>query len=115
MGTCPQSPTVLTSMRKNTVEMLFRCNHEDADTRLVLHASRVDTNVVAVSKDTDVLLPMVHAYAKIKPNGSWFMKVDHEKCVNIKMKIGFYLGTELAMKLSHILDVTGCDTPTCME
>eukprot|EP00794_Sanderia_malayensis_P002075 gene2075-2352_t len=65
-------------------------------------------NVVVISKDTDVLLLMLHAFAKIKPNGKWFMKIDQEKYVNIE-KIVTHFGTELATKLPHhIHAVTGC-------
>ena len=33
---------------------LFKCNHEGADTRLILHACLQDTNVLVVAKGTDV-------------------------------------------------------------
>ena len=33
----------------------------------ILHALQEDTNVVVVSKDTDVLILLVYAYAKYKP------------------------------------------------
>ena len=35
---------------------IFSCNHEEADYRLVLHASLYDTPCVVRSKDTDVLV-----------------------------------------------------------
>eukprot|EP00794_Sanderia_malayensis_P007110 gene7110-7914_t len=65
-------------------------------------------NVVVISKDTDGLLLMLHAFAKIKPNGEWFMKIDQKKYVNIE-KIVTHFGTELATKLPHYIHtVTGC-------
>lgn len=36
-------------------ELLFLCNLNEADTRLVLHAIQTNKNVVVVSKDTNVL------------------------------------------------------------
>ena len=45
------------------VENLFESNHEEADTRLVLHALYKYTNAVIVSKDTNVLILLVYMYA----------------------------------------------------
>ena len=38
------------------------CNHKDADTSLVLHGSKVDSDVAVVCKDTYVLILMTWAY-----------------------------------------------------
>ena len=46
------------------IEELFDCNHEEADSRLVLHAIIDVSDVVVVAKDTDVLVLMVWGYAK---------------------------------------------------
>ena len=40
------------------------CNHEEADTRLVLYASNVDSDVVVVCKDTDNLILTIWACSK---------------------------------------------------
>eukprot|EP00795_Rhopilema_esculentum_P000988 gene988-biopygen7430 len=61
----------------------FECNHEEADSRLLLQACEKDTVVVVVAKDTDVLVILVHAYAIVKPSSKWFMKIDHEKYVDV--------------------------------
>ena len=37
-------------------EYLFDCTHEEVDTRIVLHASLEEENVVVVAKGTDVLV-----------------------------------------------------------
>ena len=50
---------------------IFRCSHEEADTRMVLHACLEDTNVVVVSKVTDVLILLVHAFSIAKPRNDW--------------------------------------------
>ena len=41
---------------------------EEDDTRIIFHALQQKTNVVACSKDTDVLVLMVFAYALNKTN-----------------------------------------------
>ena len=41
------------------------CDHEEADTQLVLHASKVDSDVAVVCKDTDILILMISAYSKL--------------------------------------------------
>ena len=87
----------------------FQCNQEEADTRLILHASLQDTNVVVVAKDTDILLLLVHAYNKLKPSNKWFMKIDRERYVDI-FKVAEYLGCEIASYLPQIHAITGCDT-----
>ena len=60
-------------------EIIFKSNHEEADTRIILHALQEDTKVVVVSKDTDVLILLVYAYAKYKPTKEWYMKIDAKK------------------------------------
>ncbi len=54
--------------------IVFQCNHEEADTRMVLQACHEDTNVVVESKDTDVLLLMIYAFTKHRPTNEWFVK-----------------------------------------
>ena len=84
-------------------------NHEEADTRLVLHACRSEIDVVVVAKDTDVLVLLVHAYAIIRPCTRWYMKIDHEKFVDIG-KIYDFLGENISELLPHVHAITGCDT-----
>ena len=52
------------SIRDGQISMLYKCNQEEADTRLVLHASLEDNDVVVVSKYTDVLILLIWAYEK---------------------------------------------------
>ena len=49
------------------LEIIFTSNHEEADTRIMLHALEEDTHIAVVSKDTDVLILLVYVYAKYKP------------------------------------------------
>ena len=52
----------------SSVTKLFECKNEEGNTRIIFHASQQKTNVAVYSKDTDVLVLMVFAYAlnKIK-------------------------------------------------
>ena len=63
-------PFIMTSRKKENFilsarnQVISPCNHEEADTRLVLHASKENSDVVAVCKDTDILILMNWAYLK---------------------------------------------------
>ena len=104
--TCGENTLELT---KTTSNEIFKCNHEEADTRLILHASLQDTDVVVVAKDTDVFVLMVYAYNKLQPCSKWYMKIDHEKYVDIS-KVSNHLGTEISSYLPQLHSLTGCDT-----
>ena len=56
-----------------------RCTHEEADTRLVLHALQADTDVVVVAGDTDVLVIMVWAYHTYQVTHNWYMRIDNDR------------------------------------
>ena len=58
-------------------------NYNDADTRLVLHDSKVDSDVAVVCKDTDVLVLMIWAYSKLNKTNNWYFKYDNEKFADI--------------------------------
>ncbi len=92
---------------------MFDCNHEDTDKRLVLHACLINTNVVVVAKDTDVFVLMVYAYCIEKPSKKWFLKIGHEKYVDIR-KVVDYLGEEISKNLPSIHAITGCDTTSAI-
>ena len=94
-------------------QLLFTRNHEEADTRVVLHGCLKNTNCVVVSKDTDVFVLMVFAFASKNIKRSWSMDIDQNKYTNIG-KVVKYLGKDLVLKLSHIHVVTGCDTKSFM-
>ena len=53
---------------KENATSLVKCNHKEADTRLVLHACLEDTNFVIVTKDMDIPVLMVYAYCIEKRN-----------------------------------------------
>ena len=47
----------------SSVTKFFEWNHEEGNTRIILHALQQKTNVAVYSKDTDVLVLIVFAYA----------------------------------------------------
>ena len=51
---------------KSKVKVPPRCNHEVADTRMILHTNSKDTPVVVVAKGTDVFVLLVHAMQKVQ-------------------------------------------------
>jgi len=97
-------PFVITSKDKSFTitsageERLDDYNHEEADTRLVLHASKENMDVVIVSKDTDVLILMIWAFAKLKIKKKWYLKYDHKKFVDVG-KIVEFLDNTLSLSM----------------
>ena len=86
----------------------IECNHEEVDSRLVLQACEKDTVVVVVAKGTVVLVILLHAYAIVKPSSKWFMKIDHEKYVDVG-KVYDFLGenvSKLYLIFTHSRGVT---------
>ena len=96
-------------VRQGIPSRLADCNHEEADTKMMVFALREDTDVVIVARDTDVLILMIYIYAKRKITSNLYMKYAAGKYANIG-KIVEYLGIDLSLKLVHIHAVTGCDT-----
>ena len=64
--------------------------------------------MVVVSKDTDVLVIMVYAFAKFEPSKEWYLKIDHKKYVDVKSIVNHF-GRNICLKLPHIHALTGCD------
>uniref|UniRef100_UPI00358E375C uncharacterized protein n=1 Tax=Myxine glutinosa TaxID=7769 RepID=UPI00358E375C len=89
-------------------EQLESCNHHEADTRLVLHASKCEGSVVIKASDTDVLILLSYAYSVCKPPQDWFMKIDH-RYVSVK-KLTTHFGDEVCQTLPAYHSITGCDT-----
>ena len=90
-------------------EIIFKSNHEETETQIIQYALQEDTKVVVVSKDTDVLILLVYAYAKYKPTKEWYMKIDANKFASIK-SIVEYLGSNISVCLPQIHALTGSDT-----
>lgn len=67
------------------VLLLEQCNHHEADTRVVRHASLSDRPVVVVATDTDMFVLLVYAFSKVAPAEKWYMKIDKDSYVDIEM------------------------------
>ena len=71
-------PFIITSReKKNFVspagnKVITVCNHEEADTCPVLHASKIGFDV---SEDTDVLILMIWAYSRLNIKNNWYMTI----------------------------------------
>ena len=108
-------PTVVTSgertikIQDGQVIEMFNCNHEEADTRLILHSVLLEGDVIVVAKDTDVLIVMIWAYHALEIRYQWFMKYDHDKYAKIDA-ICKFLGGDLCSSLPAIHALSGCDT-----
>ncbi len=96
-------------LRDGRFSVLHNCNHEEADTRLVLHALLADSDVVVVAKDTDVLILLIWAYERKNVGKRWYMKYDHNKYADIG-KICKFLGRKICLNMPAMHAVTGCDT-----
>ena len=82
---------------------------------MVLHAFQSSNPVVVVATDAGILLLLIYAYFEVqfKTGGiysaKWFMKIDNERYVNIKLICGFY-GPDVFTMLPAFHSLTGCDT-----
>ena len=57
-----------------------RARHEEADTRLILHAIQSQSNMVVVSaRNTDVLLLLVSHFPRVQCTTLWMMSGTSEK------------------------------------
>ena len=59
------------------------CNNEEADSRIVLHASKSSGNVVIVAKDTDILMLLIYSYSTCEISKEWVLKYDTNSYANI--------------------------------
>ena len=100
---------IVLNIQPYSTELLFRCNHEEADPKIPLHASISESNVVVVAEDTDVFLLLIKVFAQIKPNFQWQMRYGYNQYANIN-EICYRLGTETSLLLPQFHASTGCDT-----
>ena len=69
----------------------FECNHEEADTRMVLHAALSSEDVVVVAAGTDILILRIYAYLTFMAKRRWVFRYENDKCADIET-IFSYLG-----------------------
>ena len=70
----PQSVVSILVNNENT--KVFECKHKEGDSRMIFHALQQQASVAVCSKDKNVLLLMVFAYALNKTNGMQVMKTE---------------------------------------
>ena len=83
-------------------------NHIEADTRLILEASKSTNDIVIRSADTDVLILMCYAQ-ELNIDKKWMMMIDKETYVDIQ-DIRSHFGDEICGILPAYPSITGCDT-----
>ena len=94
---------------RGTIETFPQCNHEEADTRLILHAAMSKSPAVIVAKDTDVFLLLAYAVCYQNNPPRWYMKIDASQFINIIM-IHNSVGRDVCSILQELLSITGSDT-----
>ena len=60
----------------NQVNEDLSCNHIEADTRLILKASKSKYSVVIRVSDTNILALMCYADQQLSQENDWLMKID---------------------------------------
>ena len=101
-----QQPFLITN---DVVNELLPYNHIEADTRLILEATKSDNHVVIRSADTDVLMLMCYAHQEKDVQKEWIMVIYDATYVNIT-EIRSYYGEEICSILPAYHSIIGCDT-----
>ena len=87
---------------------IFVCNHEEADTRMIYHATLQGKNdVVIVANDTDVLFLGAYACA-LDESKKWFVNYEYKTFADLAKFAIFYGDLTLNLPMFH--SITGCDT-----
>ena len=94
----------------------LRCDHEEADTRMILHCRHVVLsseieNVVVWSPDTDVAILLAHHFEDLRCTQLWFRTGVADKARFIPIhQICSNLGKEICRILVGFHALTGCDS-----
>ena len=90
-------------------------NHEEADTRLILHAHEAIANnfnrIVVLCRDTDVLLLLIHFFGKNEEIETWMVggNAKQKKCFPVN-SITDKLSEGVIQNILGFHAFTGCDT-----
>ena len=86
------------------VTKVFDWNQKESNARIIFHVLQQKKDIAVCSKDMEVVVLMVFAYALTEINEKWVIKVEtnKEKCRIIE--------TNVSIKFPQIHKVTGCDT-----
>ena len=97
---------------------VLRSNHEEADTRMILHAkyaARTDRRLVTQSPDTDVLILSVSHFRSLGCPELWFRTglKDGQRMIPVH-EIAHALGEKLSRSLPGFHAITGCDSTSVL-
>ena len=97
---------------------VLRSNHEEADTRMILHAkyaARTDRRLVTQSPDTDVLILSVSHFRSLGCPELWFRTglKDRQRMIPVH-DIAHALGEKLCRSLPAFHAITGCDSTSVL-
>ena len=100
------------SSKTSTDLAQLKATHEEADTRLVLHAVHSQFNTVVVSsRDTDVLVLLVSHFPRVQCEHLWMLSGTSKKWQYIPIDAVFNdLPTDSAPHLLPFHALTGCDS-----
>ena len=91
------------------MRVAYYCNHEEADTRLVLHAARELSPSIVVAKDRDVFQILLYVMTQLPVIPDWYVKIQEEQFVSLR-KIYDHFGQDVCSSLPQLHAVTGPDT-----
>ena len=94
-------------LTKRNIEILPFCNHEESDTHMIFHAG-LQTHVVIVAKDSDVLFLLAYTMTLKEGCSRWFQMIDDNQYVNIRI-IYDYLDRDISSVLPQFHAITGCN------
>ena len=118
-GCFPNPEDVRLVVRGNACSLnSLKCDHEEADTRMMLHASNCSyqhPRVVVQSPDTDVAVLCVHTYESMRCEELWFKTGVKDKLRFVPVHtLTEVLGTNLCNLLPAFHALTGCDTTSAL-
>ena len=109
----PTDAVVVTRGRTDPLAEL-RSDHEEADTRMILHAwhaSSTKERIVIQSPDTDVAVLAIYAYQMIQCNEIWFKTGVKDKVRYVPVhRISEKLGRSVCAAIPAFHALTGCDS-----
>ena len=97
------------SLTATGVEQLPSSNHIEADTRIILEASKSSNTVIVRGADTDILVLLCYTHSILNCVNRWVMKIDSERFVDINIIRGHY-GNDICKILPAYHSLTGCDS-----
>lgn len=121
-GIEPRVNTYVISKTDQHIDIDLKCNHVDADTRIIFHVSKIQERyleqcqIIVESPDTDVFILLVSHYKYFDSKPSiWFYtgktdsKLDHRRFIPVH-KLYHEIGSQKSLALITLHAMSGCDT-----